>query len=109
MRSEAWGKAIADKGLLRNCPYALRSDGADVQQQAVILVIVCNDDATFLLHSQHILHIVLDVSTDFVEGGVDVAIGEVDDVEAVLQVADDADYLVVFRRNRQTLWSVYSR
>ncbi len=67
-----------------NSPYALRSDGADVQQQAVILVIVCNDKTALLLHGQHVLHVVLDVGSCLNEGCVDVAIGEVDDVETVL-------------------------
>ena len=81
--------------LLRDCPYALRSDGADVQQQAVILVIVSNDEAALLLHGQHVLHVVLDVGSCLDEGSFNVAVGEVYNIEAVLQVADDAHYLVV--------------
>jgi len=81
--------------LLWNCPYSVRLDDTDVVEKTVVLVVVRNDDAAFLLLRQHELYIVLNVATSLNEGGVDVAVGEVDDIESVLQLVDDADYLVV--------------
>jgi hypothetical protein len=48
-----------------------------------------------LFPRQHVLHIVLNVATVFDKSGIDVACRKVDDRETVLQVADDADYLIV--------------
>jgi len=81
--------------LLRNRPYFIGLDDTDVVEQPVVLVVVRNDDAAFLFPRQHELHIVLNVATSLDEGGVNVAGCKVNDVEAVLQVAHDADYLVV--------------
>ena len=64
-------------------------------QEAVVLVVVGDDDSAFLLHGQHILHIVLDVGTRLVQCLVDVLGSEVDNVEAVPQLADDAAYFFV--------------
>ena len=76
-------------------PYHLRAQHGDAWQEAVVLVIVGHDDVAFLLLRQHELHIVLDVGTRLNEGGIDVTGREVDDVEAVLQLAHHADNLLV--------------
>ena len=78
-------------GLLRYRPYFIWLDDTDVVEKPVVLVVVCNDDAAFLLSRQHELHIVLNVATSLDQSGVNVAGCKVDDVEAVLQVAHDAD------------------
>ena len=70
-------------------------DNLCAQQEAVVLVVVGDDDAAFLLSGQHELHIVLDVGSRLVEGSVDVLHREVDDGEAVLQLADDCAYLFI--------------
>ena len=82
--------------LLRDRPYFIRLDDTDVVEQPVVLVVVGNDDAAFLFLRQHELYIILNVASVLDEGSVDVAVGEVDDGEAVLQVAHDANYLVIF-------------
>ena len=81
--------------LLRNCPYAFRSDGTDIQQQPIILIVVGDDDAALLLHGQYVLHIVLDVGPCLNKSCVNVTAGEIYDVETVLQVTDYANYLFV--------------
>ena len=83
------------KALLRNRSYALWLNDADVKEEAVVLEVVRDDDVALLFPCQHILHVVLNVATVLDKSGVDVAGGEVDDGEAVLQVTDDADNLVV--------------
>ena len=81
--------------LLRNGSYALWLDDADVEEETIVLEIVRDDDVALLFPCQHILHIVLNVATVLDKSGIDVAGGEVYDGEAVLQVADNAHYLVV--------------
>jgi len=81
--------------LLRNCSYAFRSDGADIQQQPIILIVVGDDDAALLLHGQYVLHIVLDVGSCLNKGCVNITAGEIYDVETVLQVTDYANYLFI--------------
>ena len=61
--------------LLWNCPYSVRLDDTDVVEKTVVLVVVRNDDAAFLLLRQHEQYIVLNVATSLNEGGVDVAVG----------------------------------
>ena len=53
-----------------------------------------------LLLRQHELYIIFDVTTSLDKSGIDVAGCKVDDVEALLQVAHDADYLVVLLLER---------
>ena len=64
-------------------------------QKAVVLEVVSDDDAALLLTRQHILHIVLNVTTILNNSSVNIACSKVDDREMVLQVADYAHYLVV--------------
>ena len=61
--------------LLWNCPYSVRLDDTYVVEKTVVLVVVRNDDAAFLLLRQHEQYIVLNVATSLNEGGVDVAVG----------------------------------
>ena len=82
-------------GLLRDRPDALGLDDAQVEEKAVVLEIVGDDDAALLLPSEHILNVVLNIAASLNERSVDVAGCEIDDVEAVLQVADDADNFIV--------------
>ena len=70
-------------------PHLRGLDNLCAQQEAVVLVVVGNDDAALLLAGQHELHIVLDVGTRLVERRVDVLHREVDDGEAMLQLAND--------------------
>ena len=81
--------------LLRDCTDTLGSYGADVLQKAVVLEVVCDDDDALLLPGQHELHVVLNVDTRLNEGGVNVAVGEINDVEAVLQFANHVDDFLV--------------
>ena len=82
--------------LLRYRPYFIWFDDTDVVEKTVVLIVVCNNDAAFLLPRQHELHVILDVGASLCEGSIDITVGEVDDIEAVLQVAHDADYFFVF-------------
>jgi len=90
---ETGHKCLGD--LLRNCPYALWLDNTEVEEQTVVLEVVCDDDAALLLPCQHILHVVFYVTTIFNKSGINVAIGEIDNVETVLKVADYAHNFVV--------------
>ena len=76
-------------------PYLRGLDNLCAQQEAVVLVVVGDDDAALLLAGQHELHVVLDVGTRLVERSVDVLHREVDDGEAVLQLADNGAYLFI--------------
>ena len=78
-----------------NRPNLRWLDNLCAQQEAVVLVVVGDDDAALLFASQHKLNVVLDVGSRLVEGSVDVLHREVDDGEAVLQLADDCAYLFI--------------
>ena len=76
-------------------PYLRWLDNLCAQQEAVVLVVVGDDDAALLFAGQHKLDIVFDVGSRLVERGVYVLHREIDDGEAVLQLADNGAYLVV--------------
>ena len=80
---------------LCNNSHFLRAGGLYPHQEAIVFVVVGDDDAAFLFHGQHILHIVLDVGSRLIECLVNILGGETDNVETVLQFADDAAYFVV--------------
>lgn len=84
-------------------------DNTEVEEQTVVLEVVCDDDAALLLPCQHILHVVLYVTTIFNKSGINVAIGEIDNVETVLKVADYAHNFVVLFLVPSTRHSVVSR
>ena len=76
-------------------PYFCRTEHLNAWHHAVVLVVVGYDDAAFLFLGQDKLHIVLDVCPCLNEGGINILACEVDDHEAVLQVADDVGNFLV--------------
>ena len=81
--------------LFRNLPYLGWTENLNALQETVVPVIVGHYDVALLLLRQHKLHIILNVGSRFLESGINVASSEVDDVEAVLQVAHHMGNLLV--------------
>ena len=81
--------------LMRNDSYPRWHDSTDTAECAVVLVIVRDNNQALLLLCQYELDVVLYIGPSLFKRGINVVRREIDDVEAVLQVAHHTGNLLI--------------
>ena len=78
-----------------NCPHFSWLNNLRTHKEAVVFVVICDDDAALLFTSKHKLYIILNVSTGFIKCFINVLSRKIDNGETVLKFMNDVSNLIV--------------